>query len=570
MAYRDLQSFLKKLEATGELKKINIQVSPELEMTEIADRVSKAHGPALLFEDSTDSEYPVVMNAMGSYKRMSMALGVENLDDIGEEIQAYLNLSNYLCVRGLLKSIPRLLRLLHVFPIKVPGRGSCQKVIEHNPDLSSLPVLKCWPKDAGRFFTLPLVFTKEADSKKQNVGMYRMQILDKTSTGMHWHKHKDGSNIYESFAKKGQRMPVSVALGCDPAITYAATAPLPKEIDEMMLAGWLRKSNVKMVKCVTNDIYVPAHAEFVLEGYVDPNEELVWEGPFGDHTGYYSLADYYPRFHVTCITHKKNPIYPATVVGKPPMEDCYMAKATERIFLPILRMQIPELVDLNLPLEGVFHNCAILSIKNRYPGAARKVMNAVWGMGQMMYTKLILIVDESVDIQNLSSVKDAVLENVNGKDSLFFCEGPLDALDHSSAKALYGCRLGVDATSQRKTKEDDGVENTFAVITIDKKENYQGRNAVEEYMKDHADKFVICVEDSVDSKDMSTVMWKVFNNIDAQRDIVIQGHKIGIDATKKLTGEGITRDWPDDITMTEDVKQAVEERWSRYGIDESL
>lgn len=338
----------------------------------------------------------------------------------------------------------------------------------------------------------------------------------------------------------------------------------------MMLAGWLRKSNVKMVKCVTNDIYVPAHAEFVLEGYVDPNEELVWEGPFGDHTGYYSLADYYPRFHVTCITHKKNPIYPATVVGKPPMEDCYMAKATERIFLPILRMQIPELVDLNLPLEGVFHNCAILSIKNRYPGAARKVMNAVWGMGQMMYTKLILIVDESVDIQNLSSVKDAVLENVNGKDSLFFCEGPLDALDHSSAKALYGCRLGVDATSQRKTKEDDGVENTFAVITIDKKENYQGRNAVEEYMKDHADKFVICVEDSVDSKDMSTVMWKVFNNIDAQRDIVIQGHKIGIDATKKLTGEGITRDWPDDITMTEDVKQAVEERWSRYGIDESL
>lgn len=569
MAYRDLQSFLKKLEAIGELKKINIQVSPELEMTEIVDRVSKTHGPALLFQDATDSKYPVVMNAMGSYKRMSLALGVENLDDIGEEIQAYLNLENYLSIRGLLKSIPRLLRLIHVFPIKVPGRGSCQEVIEHNPDLSTLPVLKCWPKDAGRFFTLPLVFTKEADSKKQNVGMYRMQILDKTSTGMHWHKHKDGSNIYESYAKKGQRMPVSVALGCDPAITYAATAPLPKEIDEMMLAGWLRKSNVKMVKCVTNDIYVPVHAEFVLEGYVDPSEELVWEGPFGDHTGYYSLADYYPRFHVTCITHKKSPIYPATVVGKPPMEDCYMAKATERIFLPILRMQIPELVDLNLPLEGVFHNCAILSIKNRYPGAARKVMNAVWGMGQMMYTKLILIVDESVDIQNLANVKEAVLENVSGKDCLFFCEGPLDALDHSSAKALYGCRLGVDATSQSK-KKDDLVDNTFAVITIDKKENYQGRTAVYEYMKNHADKFVICVEDSVNPKDLSTVMWKVFNNIDAQRDIIIQGHKIGIDATKKLAGEGITREWPDDITMTDDVKKAVEERWSRYGIDESL
>lgn len=569
MAYRDLQSFLKKLEANGELKKIKIQVSPELEMTEIADRVSKAHGPALLFQDVTDSNYPVVMNAMGSYKRMSMALGVENLDDIGEEIQAYLNLENYLSIRGLCKSIPRLLRLVHVFPIKVPGRGACQEVIEHNPDLSTLPVLKCWPKDAGRFFTLPLVFTKEADSKKQNVGMYRMQILDKTSTGMHWHKHKDGSNIYESYAKKGLKMPVSVALGCDPAITYAATAPLPKEIDEMMLAGWLRKSNVKMVKCVTNDIYVPANAEFVLEGYVDPSEELVWEGPFGDHTGYYSLADYYPRFHVTCITHKKNAIYPATVVGKPPMEDCYMAKATERIFLPILRMQIPELVDLNLPLEGVFHNCAILSIKNRYPGAARKVMNAVWGMGQMMYTKLILIVDESVDVQNLSSVKDAVLKNVSGADSLFFCQGPLDALDHSSAKALYGCRLGVDATSQSKKKEE-GVTDTFAVITIDKKENYQGRNAIEEYMNNHEDKFVICVDDSVDPKDMSTVMWKVFNNIDAQRDIIIRGYKIGIDATKKLTGEGITREWPDDITMTDDVRQAVEERWSKYGIDEAL
>lgn len=569
MAYRDLQSFLKKLEANGELKKIKIQVSPELEMTEIADRVSKAHGPALLFQDVTDSNYPVVMNAMGSYKRMSMALGVENLDDIGEEIQAYLNLENYLSIRGLCKSIPRLLRLVHVFPIKVRGRGPCQEVIEHNPDLSTLPVLKCWPKDAGRFFTLPLVFTKEADSKKQNVGMYRMQILDKTSTGMHWHKHKDGSNIYESYAKKGLKMPVSVALGCDPAITYAATAPLPKEIDEMMLAGWLRKSNVKMVKCVTNDIYVPANAEFVLEGYVDPSEELVWEGPFGDHTGYYSLADYYPRFHVTCITHKKNAIYPATVVGKPPMEDCYMAKATERIFLPILRMQIPELVDLNLPLEGVFHNCAILSIKNRYPGAARKVMNAVWGMGQMMYTKLILIVDESVNVQNLSSVKDAVLKNVSGADSLFFCQGPLDALDHSSAKALYGCRLGVDATSQSKKKEE-GVTDTFAVITIDKKENYQGRNAIEEYMNNHEDKFVICVDDSVDPKDMSTVMWKVFNNIDAQRDIIIRGYKIGIDATKKLTGEGITREWPDDITMTDDVKQAVGERWSKYGIDEAF
>lgn len=566
MAYRNLQSFLKELEAIGELKKIEVTVSPELEMTEIADRVSKAHGPALLFQDVEGSKYPVVMNAMGSEKRMSIALGVDNLDDIGDDIAKYLNLDNYLSIRGLFKSIPRLFRLLHVFPHKSMRRGICQQVIEKDVDLFSLPVLKCWPQDAGRFFTLPLVFTKEADSRRQNVGMYRMQILDKSSTGMHWHKHKDGSTIFQSYAQKGIRMPVSVALGCDPAITYAATSPLPKEIDEMMFAGWLRKAGVKMVKCITNDIYVPADAEFVLEGYVDAEEELIWEGPFGDHTGYYSLADYYPRFHVTCITHKKAPVYPATVVGKPPMEDCFMAKATERIFLPLLRMQIPELVDLNLPLEGVFHNCAILSVKSSYPGASRKVMNAVWGMGQMMYTKMIVVVDKSVDVQNLSMVKDAVLKNVRGKESLFFCDGPLDALDHSSGKALYGCRLGVDAT-ETNIEAEAGIEDTFVIIPIDKIENNQGRKTLEEYMPNHAEKFIVCVENSVDTKDLSTVMWKVFNNIDAKRDLVIHGQKIGIDATKKFQGEGLTRDWPDDIVMTKEIKQAVDERWSDYGID---
>ena len=246
--------------------------------------------------------------------------------------------------------------------------------------------------------------------------------------------------------KHKEKMPVSVVLGCDPAITYSATAPLPKEIDEMMLAGWLRKSRVKMVKCITNDIYVPSDAEFVLEGYVDPTEDLVLEGPFGDHTGYYSLADYYPKFHVTCITHKKNPVYPTTIVGKPPMEDCYMSKATERIFLPMLKLMIPEMVDLNLPFEGVFHNCAIVSIQNKYPGCARKVMNSIWGMGQMMYTKMIIIVDESVDVQNLQQVLDVLLQNVNGSEHLVISEGPLEALDHSSNEALYGGRLGIDAT----------------------------------------------------------------------------------------------------------------------------
>jgi 4-hydroxy-3-polyprenylbenzoate decarboxylase len=396
-----------------------------------------------------------------------------------------------------------------------------------------------------------------------------MQILDQKSTGMHWHKHKDGSEIFQSYVKSGHRMPVSVALGCDPAITYAATSPLPKMLDEIMFAGWLRKARVKMVKCITNDIYVPADAEFVLEGYVDPQEALVREGPFGDHTGYYSLADDYPRFHITCITHKKEPVYPATVVGKPPMEDCYMAKATERIFLPFLRLQIPEMVDLNLPLEGVFHNCAIVSIRNHYPGAARKVMNAIWGMGQMMYTKMIVVVDESVDAQNLNLVRDAVLKNVRGRESLFLCNGPLDALDHSSGKALYGSRLGIDATD-RDIPVQEGVKDTFAVITVDKKHDFQGKETLEDYLPTHPDKFVICVDGSVDPSDLSTVMWKVFNNIDAGRDLVIHGQKIGIDATRKFRGEGLTRDWPDDIVMTEEIKLAVSERWNEYGIDKTL
>lgn len=568
MAYRNLQSFLRKLEEHNDIIKIDVPVSTELEMTEIADRVSKAQGPALLFQNAEGYDYPVAMNVMGSEKRMSMALGADNLDDIGKEIEKYLNLENYLSVSGLVKSVPRFLRLLHVFPCRSFRKGDCQQVIEKEPDLFSLPVLKCWPQDAGRFFTLPLVFTKEAESRRQNVGMYRMQILDRTSTAMHWHKHKDGSEIFQSYTAKGRRMPVAVALGCDPAITYAATSPLPKMIDEMMFAGWLRKARVKLVKCITNDIYVPADAEFVLEGYVDPKEDLVREGPFGDHTGYYSLADDYPRFHVTCITHRREPVYPATVVGKPPMEDCYMAKATERIFLPFLRLQIPELADMNLPLEGVFHNCAIVSVRSRYPGAARKVMNAIWGMGQMMYTKMIVTVDESVDVRDLSKVRDAVLHNVRGRESLFFSNGPLDALDHSSGTALYGCRLGVDATENGISQEKE-VENSFIVISVKKEYNFQGRKMLEEYLPVHSQKFVICVDDNVDTGDLSTVMWKVFNNIDASRDIVILGQKIGVDATRKLRGEGLSRDWPDDIVMSEEMKRIVSERWMEYGIDGS-
>lgn len=568
MAYKDLQHFIEALHAKGELKFIDAKVSSELEITEITDRISKKHGPALLFRNVEGSDYPVLMNAMGRYDRMSMGLGADKLDDIGDEISKYLDIGNYLSIKKLIRCIPRMLRLLNIFPRKSKFRGECQQVIEREVDLDTLPVLKCWPEDAGRFITLPLVFTKDLKSKQQNVGMYRLQILDKTSTGMHWHKHKDGSEIYKAYKDNRQRMPVSVALGCDPAITYAATAPLPKMIDEMMLAGWLRKSRVKMVKCITNDIYVPSNAEIVLEGYVDPMEELVLEGPFGDHTGYYSLADYYPKFHVTCITHKKNAVYPATVVGKPPMEDCYMAKATERIFLPVLKLQMPELVDLNLPLEGVFHNCAIVSIRNRYPGCARKIMNSIWGMGQMMYTKLIVVVDETVNVQRLAEVRDAVLKNVNGLDSLFLSEGPLDALDHSSNMAMFGSRLGIDVTSSNNKPVSVAAE-TYKIIPVRKEKPGQGRDMLEEALKKSQHKFIIAVDDNVAVEDLSTVMWKVFNNIDAKRDLVLWENRIGIDATKKWKEEGLTREWPNDIVMADSVKQLVDERWDEYGIDKN-
>jgi len=482
MSYKNLQSFVNKLEDAGELRRIKTLVDPILEITEITDRVSKACGPALLFENVKGSEFPLLINAMGSYKRMAMAFGVDDLKDIGDTMSEFMDMSNYLGLMKKIKSLPRLSRLAAVFPLKIPGKGACQEIIDENPDITKLPILQCWPGDGGRFITLPLVFTKDPETQIQNVGMYRLQVFDKNTTGMHWHLHKDGREIYESYKKIGGKMPVSVALGCDPSLTYAATAPLPKAIDEMMFAGFLRKMPVTMVKSITNDIYVPAEAEFIIEGYVNVTEKFRMEGPFGDHTGYYSLEDYYPVFHVTCMTHRKNPIYPTTIVGKPPMEDSYIGKATEKIFLPLLRMTNPEIIDINFPLEGVFHSCVIISINKRYPGHAVKVMNAVWGMGQMMYTKMVIVVDQEVDVQNVSEVMWKVFNNIDGKRDITISEGPLDALDHASNTPYFGSR-------------------------------------------------------------------------------------VGIDATRKWPEEGYTRQWPEDIEMTAEVKNMVSEKWKEYGID---
>ena len=399
-----MREFIAALERRGLLKRIRTQVDCELEITEITDRVSKMEGNknvALLFENVKGYDMPVLMNAFGSMERMAIALGVNEVDDIANRIREILRLP-YISVQNkldLVKIIPQAKKAIN-FP-KYVKKAPCQEVIiKDRPDIEKFPILKCWPDDGGRFITLPLVFTKNPKTGKRNVGMYRLQVYDGQTTGMHWHIHKNGAENFRAHKELGKdRIEVAVAIGGDPVLTYAATAPLPRDVDEMVFAGLLREKAVEMVKCVTVDVEVPAHSEIILEGYVKL-DELRREGPFGDHTGYYSLADDYPVFHITCITHRKNPIYPSTIVGKPPMEDCYIAKATERIFLPFLQEQIPEICDINLPLTGVFHNCAMVSIKKTYPQQAKKVMHAIWGMGQMMFTKMIIIVDSHVNVQD--------------------------------------------------------------------------------------------------------------------------------------------------------------------------
>jgi 4-hydroxy-3-polyprenylbenzoate decarboxylase len=446
MAYKHLQDFVARLEKEGELMRISASVSSRLEIGEITDRVSKQKGPALLFENVQGSEFPVLINAFGSSRRMAMALGAETLDEKAAELEELMDWAFSQMGRLDVMSFFPKLKWARIFLPHRVFNAPCQQVVDHDPDLSTLPVLTCWPGDGGPFFTLPLVITRDPETGAQNMGMYRMQVFDKNTTGMHWHHHKDGAHYFQKYKERGEIMSVAVALGDDPAVTYAATAPLPEGISELFFAGYLRGKPVETVKCITSDLQVPAQAEFILEGYVDPEEPLHREGPFGDHTGYYSLEEDYPVFHVTCITRRKKPVFPATIVGQPPMEDCYMAKATERIFLPLLKKLVPEIIDMNLPLEGVFHNCAVISIRKRYAGQVHKVCNSIWGMGQMMYTKMIILVDHDVDVQNLSHVMWKVFNHIAAERDLIMSQGPLDALDHASPRARFGTRLGVDAT----------------------------------------------------------------------------------------------------------------------------
>jgi 4-hydroxy-3-polyprenylbenzoate decarboxylase len=441
----DLRDFVRLLREQRELHTIDITVDPVLEISEITDRVSKAGGPALLFTHPKGSDVPVLTNQFGSERRTCLALRVGSYEDLARRIEEVIDLEMPTGARQKLKMLSRLRDFSGLRPRTV-REGVCQDVVltGEQIDLSALPILKCWPLDGGRYITLPLVFTRDPATGRRNVGMYRMQVYDKTTTGMHWHTHKHGA---EHLRASGRKLEVAVAIGTDPALTYAATAPLPPGFDEVMLAGFLRDRAFDMVPCRTVDLEVPADAEIVLEGYVTPGE-LRREGPFGDHTGYYSLADDYPVLHLTALTHRRDPIYTATIVGTPPMEDACLGKATERLFLPLLRFALPELLDMDLPVAGVFHNCVLVSVRKQYPMHARKVMSALWGTGQMQFSKCIVVLDEGVDVHDYGQVAWRVFNNVDWKRDTVIVDGPLDALDHSSPHPLWGGKIGIDATSK--------------------------------------------------------------------------------------------------------------------------
>jgi 4-hydroxy-3-polyprenylbenzoate decarboxylase len=453
MAYDDLRDFIRALDDHGELRRIPFEVDPVLEITEFADRSVKTGGPALLFEKPAGSSIPVLINSFASMRRMELALQVSSVEEVAQRISEYLEMQMPQGLIGKLKMLPKLAEVRKFLP-RIVSSGPSKEVVQREGfSLDEFPILHCWPRDAGRFITLPLVFSKNPDTGKRNCGMYRMQVYDGRTTGMHWQTHKQGAEHYRRLLEEGKRnrMDVAVAIGSDPATMYSAILPLPPDVDEMMIAGFLRNKPVDMVRCETCDLEVPANAEIVLEGYLELGE-LRAEGPFGDHTGFYSLEDDYPVFHVACVTRRKNPIYAATIVGPPPMEDFYMGKAIERIFLPLMKLSLPEVRDISMPAEGVFHNLMLVAIRKSYPGHARKVMHAIWGLGQAMFSKCIVVVDEDVDVQNAREVVWKALNNIDPERDIEFVHGPVDSLDHASRLPNYGSKMGVDAT--RKWSEE--------------------------------------------------------------------------------------------------------------------
>ncbi|RPD51390.1 menaquinone biosynthesis decarboxylase [Paracnuella aquatica] len=617
MAYKNQKEFIDALERSGELVRIREYVDPKLEIAEITDRVSKmpGGGKALLFEN-TGYAFPVLMNAYGSERRVCMALGVAELDDVAREIEGLFHMLSAPKegILDKLKMLPELGKFASWMPKVRSGRGECQQVVLTGDaaDITKLPVITCWPKDGGPFVTLPVIHTKEPNSGARNVGMYRMQVFGPQLTGMHWHKHKVSAKHFGEYKKLGKRMPVAVALGGDPAYAYSATAPLPENVDEYMLAGFLRKKKVELVKCITQpDIEVPADADFIIEGYVDPADELIWEGPFGDHTGYYSLPDFYPRFHITAITHRKDAVYPATIVGIPPQEDAWLIKASERIFLAPMKMtMVPEIVDMDMPVEGVAHNLVIAQIDKSYAGQGQKVMNAMWGAGQMMFNKILVVADKGVKIQDYEALAQYVFKHLNPATDISIAQGPMDVLDHSCSKLGFGGKMGIDGTSKSDEEiADDAMVaeegnwdmsflNAFPEITnvnasllpkgipvlvvaVEKTKRNQVRDlhdAICSHAAAESVKMILYVEHTVDPQDLGVALWRFCNNMDPRRDYnMVQRPSetqpgktfacMGLDGTRKTKElDNFQRDWPNIIVAADATIASVDEKWNKLGL----
>lgn len=592
--YKSLTDFINVLESAGELVRIGAPVSSVEEIAEITDRFSKAKGggKALLFEN-TDSGYPVLTNMMGSERRIALALGVESLDELPQRIDALLKeaLSPKASIFEKMRMLPMLADVAKWFPKRVKGHGECQQVVlmGDDADITRLPVLKCWPSDGGRFVTLPMVNTVDPDSGVRNVGMYRMQIFDAKTTGMHWHIHKTGARHYDGYKAQGRKMPVTVTLGGDPAYIFSATAPMPDNMDEYLLAGFLRKKPVRLVKSLTNDIWIPEDCDFVIEGYVDPSEEKVVEGPFGDHTGFYSLTDLYPRFHITAITHRRDAVYPATLVGIPPQEDAYIGKASEKIFLAPIRLAIqPEIEDMTMPFEGTAHNIVVISLRTRYAGQVAKVVLSLWGAGQMMFNKYMLAVPKGLDVRDNATLA-ALLRRVDTARHIVRSEGVYDVLDHATATNGYGGKLAIDATDidpmssvesynlPEKFELSDGVASvvtdyaeTWGAVVLFAEE---GEDVEKFIVKNRLDRvnYIAVFDTNAEGLPAADLVWLGAANSDPRRDVRMVGKALVLDARSKRPGvEGNPSRFPNVVTASPETIALVDKRWAEYGCGEFI
>jgi 4-hydroxy-3-polyprenylbenzoate decarboxylase len=592
--YKSLADFIARLESAGELVRIGTPVSSTEEIADITDRFSKSEGggKALLFEQ-TESGFPVLTNMMGSERRIALALGVESLDELPSRIDALLKdaLSPKASIWEKMQMLPLLADVSKWFPKRVNGRGACQQVVlmGDDADIKKLPVLKCWPSDGGHFVTLPMVGTLDPETGVRNVGMYRMQVFDGKTTGMHWHIHKTGARHYEGYKAQGRKMPVTVTLGGDPAYIFSATAPMPDNMDEYLLAGFLRRKPVRLVKSLTNDIWIPEDCDFVIEGYVDPAEEKVVEGPFGDHTGFYSLTDLYPRFHITAITHRRDAVYPATLVGIPPQEDAYIGKASEKIFLAPIRLAIqPEIVDMTMPFEGTAHNIVVISMRKRYAGQVAKVVQSLWGAGQMMFNKYMLAVPEWVDVRDNATLA-ALLRRVDTLHNIVRSEGVYDVLDHATATNGYGGKLAIDATDvetqsvvepyalPENIEPSDGVTSivcdyaeSWGVVMLFAEEGADVEAFVHKNSLDQVN-YIVVFDSRAEGLPAGDLVWLGAANSDPRRDVQQVGRTWILDARSKRPGvEGNPDRFPNVVTASPATIELVDSRWEEYGCGEFL